>query len=403
VVRTCVVVRSRKFPSAAALCATAVSLLLASAASASEATALRPCALPSLRNVSGLPAAIVATTSCGRFELGIGGAVRFVGPKTLPVPAGVNWYQDLSWYRIARGHLIVGRGHRTYWRTHARYPTSRGSGVGAVAVSHGRVAFSFAAPPANWKPPTLYVARSGGIERVVARGETPIGWTARGSLVTWGHAGSLRVRDGDGRLMRTLAVDVYTFVFDPTSHALLFLANGQLERFDGRRLRSLVRLSAVGLSRPLTIQPVGAFVALRGRRRLVVIRRDGEVISTTALPHLKLRTDRVSSEIAADTRGNAAFTATRDNTAYGSTGTETIYLLRHGASSAQALYRKRVAFAVCERQAALAWRGRWLLYSASEGYAAAVHASTRRAVDFSSTISRLPGTDAQNFTASWMD
>jgi hypothetical protein len=162
-------------------------------------------------------------------------------------------------------------------------------------------------------------------------------------------------------------------------------------------------LSAVGLSRPLTIQPVGGFVALRGRRRLVVIRRDGEVISTTALRHLKLRTDRVSSEIAADAGGNVAFTATRGNTAYGSTGTETIYLLRHGTSSAQPLYRKRIAFAVCERQATLAWRGRWLLYSASEGYAAAVNASTRRAVDFSSTISRLPGTDAQNFTASWMD
>jgi hypothetical protein len=359
--------------------------------------------LPSLHDVRGLPAPIVATTSCGRFELGIGGPVRFMGPKQLPVPAGVNWFQDLSWYRIARGHLVVGRGPRTYWRSHARYPTSRGSGVGTVAVSLGRVAFSFAAPPANWTRPTLYVARSGGIERVVARGETPIGWTAGGSLVTWGHAGSLRVRDGNGRLLRTLAVDVYTFVFDPTSHALLFLANGRLERFDGRRLRSLVRLSAVGLSTPLTIQPVGAFVALRGRRRLVAIRRDGEVVSMTALPHLKLRTDRVSSEIAADAGGNVAFTATRGNTAYGSTGTETIYLLRHGSSSAQPLYRKRIAFAVCERQATLAWRGPWLLYSAGEGYAAAVNTSTRRAVDFSSTISRLPGMDEQGFEASWMD
>jgi hypothetical protein len=359
--------------------------------------------LPSLHDVRGLPAPIVATTSCGRFELGIGGPVRFMGPKQLPVPAGVNWFQDLSWYRIARGHLVVGRGPRTYWRSHARYPTSRGSGVGTVAVSLGRVAFSFAAPPPNWTRPTLYVARSGGIERVVARGETPIGWTAGGSLVTWGHAGSLRVRDGNGRLLRTLAVNVYTFVFDPTSHALLFLANGRLEHFDGRRLRSLVRLSAVGLSTPLTIQPVGAFVALRGRRRLVAIRRDGEVVSMTALPHLKLRTDRVSSEIAADAGGNVAFTATRGNTAYGSTGTETIYLLRHGSSSAQPLYRKRIAFAVCERQATLAWRGPWLLYSAGEGYAAAVNTSTRRAVDFSSTISRLPGMDEQGFEASWMD
>ena len=266
----------------------------------------------------------------------------------------------------------------------------------------GRVAFSFAAPPAGWKRPTLYLARSGGAERAVARGETPIGWTSDGLLVTWGRAGSLRVRDGGGRLVRTLAGSVYTFVFDPGSHALFFLSNGRLERFDGRRLLSLLRLTAVGLSAPLTIQPAGAFVALRGRRRLVVVRRDGVVIASTLLPRAKLRTDSVSSEVAADAAGNVAFTATRGNTAYGSTGPETVYLLRRGASDAQPLYRKRIAFAVCERQASLAWRGRWVLYSASEGYAAIVDTSSRRAVDLSSTISRLPGTDTKSFQASWM-
>jgi len=388
--------------SGAGLFTAAGAVLLASIASASGAAPVRSCAVPSLERVRGLPASIVATTSCGRFEIDVGGGVRFIGPKTLPVPPGVNWYQDLSWYRIARGHLVVGRGEQRQWRSHATYPTSRGSGVGAVAVWRGRVAFSFAAPPAGWRRPTLYVARSGGAERAVARGETPIGWTAGGSLVTWGHAGSLRVRDGAGRRVRTLAGSVYTFVFDPGSHALFFLANGRLERFDGRGLHSLLRLTAVGLSAPLTIQPAGAFVALRGRRRLVVIRQDGVVVSSTALPHLKLSTDRVSSEVAADAAGNVAFTATRGNTAYGSTGIETVYLLRRGASSAQPLYRKRIAFAVCERQASLAWRGRWLLYSASEGYAAAVDTSSRRAVDLSSTISRLPGTDAQNFQASWL-
>jgi hypothetical protein len=377
-------------------------VLLASVASASGAAAVRPCTVPSLDRVGGLPASIVATTSCGRFEIDPSGRVRFIGPKTLPVPPGVNWYQDLSWYRVARGHLVVGRGKQRQWRSHATYPTSRGAGVGAVAVWQGRVAFSFATPPANWKRPTLYVARTGGAERAVARGETPIGWTAGGSLVTWGHAGSLRVRNGGGQLVRTLAGSVYTFVFDPSSHTLFFLANGRLERFDGRRLRSLLRLSAVGVSAPLTIQPAGAFVALRGRRRLVIIRRDGVVISSTALPHLKLNTDRVSSDVAADAIGNVAFTATRGNTAYGSKGIETVYLLRRGASNAQLLFRKRIAFAVCERQATLVWRGRWLLYSASEGYAAAIDTSSRRAVDFSSTISKLPGTDAQNFQASWL-
>jgi hypothetical protein len=215
--------------SGAGLCAAAAAGLLASVASASGAAPVRSCAVPSLDRVRGLPASVVATTSCGRFEIDAGGRVRFIGPKTLPVPPGVNWYQDLSWYLVARGHLVVGSGEQRQWRSQATYPTSRGSGVGAVAVSHGRVAFSFAAPPAGWKRPTLYVARGGGAERAVARGETPIGWTAGGSLVTWGRAGSLRVRDGAGRLVRTLAGSVYTFVFDPGSHALFFLANGRYD------------------------------------------------------------------------------------------------------------------------------------------------------------------------------
>ena len=386
------------------MCAAAAVVLLAVAAvPASGTAAAGPCAVPSLGAVAGLPATVVARTSCGRFEIGARGLVRFIGPTELPVPAGVSWYQDLSWYRFARGHLVVGRAHRTYWRSRARYPSASGSGVGAVTVSHGRIAFSFAAPPASWKRPILYMARSRGAERRVALGETPIGWTAGGSLVTWAQAGSLRVRAGDGRLVRTLADDVHTFEFDPSSHVVLFLSNGRLERFDGHRLRILVRLRAAGLKTPLTIQPAGAFVTVRGRRRLVVVSRDGAVVSATTLPHLRLTTDRVSSDIAADASGNVAFTATRGNTAYGSKGTETVYLLRRDASDARPLYRKRIAFAVCERGAALAWHGPWLLYSASEGYAAAVNTSTRRAVDFSSTIARLPGADGQVTEASWLD
>lgn len=388
-------------PLSVGLGATAALVVLTVVASASGAASARPCTSSSLPLGASLPAPIVATTSCGRFELGTGDRVHFLEPKSLPVPPGVNWYQDLSWYRIVRGHVVVGRGLLTEWRSHRTYPLSRGSGVGAVTVWSNRVAFSFAAPPANWKRPTLYIAQRGSAERAVAVGETPIGWTANGALVTWSHPGSLRVRDGGGRLIRVLAIDVYTFVFDPSSRALLFLAHGRLEQFDGRRLRTLLRLKAVGLSTPLTIQPDGRFVALRGQRRLVVVRRDGGVISSTALPHLQLRADRVSSAAAADARGDVAFTATRGNSAYGSQGTETVYLLPRGAHAAHPLYRQRIAFAVCERQATVGWHGAWLLYTASEGYAVAVNAATRRAVDLSSTIARLPGIDAQDFTARW--
>src|SRR5438093_10832744 len=105
-------------------------------------------------------------------------------------------------------------------------------------------------------------------------------------------------------------------------------------------------------------------IALRDSHRLVVLGPDGSFVSSALLPRPRTRVDGALGALAADRAGDVAFTATRGNTGHGSTGSETVYLLPAGARAAQAIYRARVDFAVCERQASLAWHGRWLLYSA---------------------------------------
>jgi hypothetical protein len=350
----------------------------------------------------GLPAPVVLTTSCGRYRVSASGRVRFLGARRLPVPARSSWFMDLTWYRIEHGRLLVGRRHRLLWRSQGRFAAARGKGVGAVTLSGTRVAFSFF----SGRTPTLYLARLDGAEERVARGETPLGWPETGSLLTLSSRGGvIRVRSADGRLHRTLARGVYNFVFDWTAGAFVYVVHGTLERFDGGRVRALARLAELRLGGRPSVTPLAGVLVVSGRRRLVVLRPDGSLLSSTLLPRPRARADWAPGALAADGKGDVAFTATRGNTAYGSSGSEGVYLLAPGASTAQAIYREHVDFAVCERGAELAWRGDWLLYSASEGYAAAIDtAQPGRSVELSGLVRRLPGMTAGGgdiFDAVW--
>lgn len=349
---------------------------------------------------NGLPAPVTLTTSCGRFAVAGDGRVRVLGARRLPVPPGSDWFMDLTWYRVERGHLLVGRGHRLLWRSRGRFAPAYG--VGAITLSRDRLAFSFFAG----KAPTLYLAPFGGTEQRITSGETPLGWTRTGALLTVSSRGGvIRVRSGSGRLKQTLARGIYNSVFDGASGALLYLAHGTLERFDGSRFRPLARLGRLGLGRRPSITPLRGVVTIRDSHRLAVLRPDGSLVSTTVLPRPTASADSVPGALAADGTGDVAFTATRGNTAYGSSGSEIVYLLPAGARAAEAVYRERVDFAVCERQAELAWHEGWLLYSSSEGYAAAVDATRPGwSVDLGPLVRRLPGMVAGDdgvFGASW--
>jgi hypothetical protein len=318
----------------------------------------------------------------------------------LPVPRGAAWYADGAWYKVERGHFVIGRWHRRLWRSHGRF--ARAYEFGALALSRRALAFSYGLRP--W----LYLARFGSPERPIAANEVPIGWTRRGDLLTHGtRSGGLRVRDSTGRLIRTLARKVFNHTFDRTSGELYFVANGRVERSDGRRTVNVASLAHYGLSRAPELEPLGRLLALRSRRRVVVLRRNGSLFAATRLPRPRSRVDGISSALAAAPSGRAvALAFTRGNTAYGSRGSEAVYVLRRGERRARPIHRERMRFAVCERGADIAWHGRWILYSTSEGNLVAIDTHGRRStVGLTRTVLRLPGTRGAeghaDLSASW--
>jgi hypothetical protein len=345
---------------------------------------------------------VTITTGCGSFRIGRDGSLRRMSTDPSPVPQGVSWWPYTGvWDKLADGHLIVGRWQKRLWRSSGSFNVAYE--VGAIAVGACALAFSY-----GDRVPQLYLARLGGRERRIARGEYPLGWTRGGLYTRAGRGGELVLRSVGGALQETLARQVYTYAYDRASGSLYFIAHGDLVRAEGavqRRIASLARLGLTTGPR-LQLQPLGSLVALEDAHQLVVLRTSGAVFASTPLPRGGTRHDGISSQLSAAPAGRAvAFTATRGNTAYGSRGSETVYLLRPGARSAKAVHTERVNFAVCERGADLAWHGRWLLYSAGEGNAAVIDTRERHVVALSRIVRRLPGiTDDEGnlgFTAFW--
>jgi hypothetical protein len=367
---------------------------------AGGATAAGRCGGRLPRARTGLPAPVTITTGCGRFRIGRDGRItRF--PKRSPVPPATAWYPaDGSWYRLEDGHVVVGRWRDRLWRSQGRF--APGYDVGALSIGPHALAFSFGSSA------RLFMADFDSAEREVADGEYPLGWSRAGDLFTRaGRRGELRLRHASGDLARTLAGRMFDYAFDRTNAEVVFVRNGRVLRTDGSTPVGFGNLARLGLTRRPEIDPLGRLLALRDQRRIVVLRRDGSVFASTRLPRRHSRVDGISSAFVASPDGRSvAFALTRGNTAYGSRGGEAVYLLRAGMRRAARLHTEHLRFAVCERNADLAWHGRWLLYSASEGNVVVLDtAGRRRALDLTRTVLRLPGSHGgeghANVTASW--
>jgi hypothetical protein len=341
------------------------------------------------------------TTRCGRYRLEPGGDVVFEAARRLPVPRVAQGYspQDLTWYGFVRGHLLIGRGLRQLWRSHDRYSRTYPGSVDAVALGRGGVAFSYYG--SFRRSPRLYVARFGGREHVVARRETPLTFLESGKLVTWRERGrALVLRASSGRFEQLIATNAADLQVDRRSGLLLFQAGDDLRLYDGDAVRELASLRTLGLSRrTTTVELLGRLVAAHDRKRLIVLDYEGLVVASTVLPERTQRADGVSSPVVANADETAvAFTTTLGNTAYGSQGRETVYVLEAGEQQARPLFSEELDFKVCERMAWLAWNGQWLLYSNSEQRAAVVDTSAHAApVELSDLIARLPGAQSEGF------
>lgn len=369
----------------------AVASVLLLTGAGSGRSSLPRCArdLPHMRG--GLPDAISLTTDCAQFRLEPDGRIAFAGRYTMPVPPEAGSWSpfDLSWFGVDRDHLVIGRAMERLWRSRQAYP---GTYPGDVEPVLGQDALAF--EYVKGRRSTLYLARYGGPERVIAHGETPLVFT-HGNLVAQDeHGGALTLRDGDGRRERVLASHPGVVQVDRAGKNLLFRSKGRLFVFDGVSVREFVSLRKLGLDgKLLSIEPLGRLVALRDQKRLVVVDYEGRVRASTPLPRTPKQADGVSSAVVANAAETAvAFTATNGNTAYGSRGSETVYVLRIGEMQAEAVFSQKLVFKICERMADLAWHGRWLLYDNTELQAAVIDSSGRAApVDLHRLIARLPG------------
>jgi hypothetical protein len=369
-----------------------VMALVAAAATGGQAHGVSGRCAQALPRGAQVPAPIVVTTRCGRFRLQPKGAVVFKGARTLPVPKGANYWMDLTWYRFSRHHLLIGRGLKQLWRSHGTYSSTYPYDVGRVVLGARELSFSYSG--------RLYVARYGGPEHMVARGESPIAFLS-GRLLTWRTRGWALVLRGAGRVVVPHAVDPQ---WDRASGMVVFRTGRRLRAFDGVKVRELGNRFDLGVRGNPVVELLGGLVSMHDTRRLVVLDYDGRLVASAPLPARPKRADGVSSAVVANSDRTAfAFTATKGNTAYGSHGSESVYVLPAGGHAVKAVFTENLQLNECERTAWLAWHGHSLLYANTELRGAVVDGSGHAAaVDLTHVIARLPGAQRDGpFEIAW--
>lgn len=343
--------------------------------------------------------AIGITTGWGSYVIAPNGRVgRTANPRTV-LPPAASWFPASgTWYMLDRGHLIVGLGSRRLWRSRGTF-TSRFQ-LGVIVAGPHVVAFQH--------DHELWVAPLGGAERPVATRELPLGSTT-GGLYTYRYQDhALLLRSDTGALVKVIGRRPLGSDYQVQDGNLYFISGGVLMSAHGARTRRLASLSRLGVSAEPWLAPLGRFVELQDDRRLVVVRPDGSVFASIPLPSSDGHADAISSALAVDSDGRAiAFAAAagewKETPSHpsGVHGTETVYLLRPGAHAAVPVHTEHLVFTPCERGAGVEWHGSWLLYTNAEGNLVAVDtAGAHRAIDLTSLVRRLPGTQ-EGFTAYW--
>ncbi len=345
-----------------------------------------------------LPAPItIAAGLVGRsvtYRIGRDGRIRRIANPQSPFPSASSWFPGTNtWYTIRAGHLIVGRGRKALWRSHGKIAANQ---IGVVAAGSHEVAFQH--------DHKLYLARLGHAERAVTHRELPLGWTGDG-LFTYRYQGrQLVLRGASGTLVKVIARRPLGSDYSVANGTLYVITRGVLMSAHGVRVRQLGSLTRLGLSADTWIQPLGRLVELQDNHRLVVVRANGSVFASARLPITHDQAENISSSLVVDPQLRAvAFTVAYDETGKRSAkrGTETVYLLRAGASAPTPIHRGHVQLAVCERGASLEWHRNWLLYTNTEGSLAAIDTSAaHHTIELRSLVNRLPGT-RHGFTASW--
>jgi hypothetical protein len=336
-----------------------------------------------------LPAPVTVTTGEVSYRIGRARGVSRIANAHGPYPRNAAWFPATdTWYLVRDRHVVVGRGSMALWRSREQIAADQ---LGVIAAGPHAVAFQHAN--------MLYLAGYGDTtERPVAQRELPLGWTTGGLFTYFYPRRELLLRSDTGGILATFARRPLEYEYDLHSGNLYFISHGLLLVARGVRAWRLSSLSSLGVSTNTWLQPLGRLIALLGDRRLVVVRHDGSEFASTPLARDGRQADGPSSPLAIAPDASAvAFTVAfgrtdNPNATRRAHGNEIVYLLRADARAAIAIHVEQVAFAPCEREAGLQWRGSWLLYSNTEGNLAAIDTTgAHRAIELGGLARGLLG------------
>jgi hypothetical protein len=313
-----------------------------------------------------LPAPIVLATGCGTYRVDRDGRIS-AGHAVDPVPRwahGALGHPDRqTWVAHANRLLQVYRAGRLLWRSHVT------GGSDEVAIGHGRIAFT---SYGRGEQPTVWLAPLDGRERLVARGETILGWTRRG-LVTQ-HAWDLRLRGADGRLLRRIGTARGAYLDPRRGDVVLLTRDGLVVRTDGLRDVTIADLHELGYARQpwLSLLP-NELLQVISANRVLFLDADGKRFASAALARPKR--SRPGAMIVGDilklpTRDTLLFVVSRR--ALRGPGRESVFRLDRGHRVPRPVFTARGQWATCGEWATLSLRSGRVLYASSEGALAIV-------------------------------
>ena len=335
-----------------------------------------------------VPAPIVFRTVCGVFELRQDGSVAYA--RTRPwapawAPGAVSHPDARTWVAHPDRLLAVYRDGRLLWRSHVT------GGTDNVAVGQGHVAFTSYRRRSGlrWAGMTTWLAPVGGRERLIARNENVVGWTAAGLVTSRGA--DVRLRGRDGRFLRSLG-KARTALQDGNDVVLL-RTDGVLLRTNGWRSRAIADLRRAGMTDHPWLQRLdGGMWQIDSRNRVLFLRHDGRPFASIALARGRRRDPGASiagNVMPLPDRSALLFVVSRRKS-WKDPGVYTVYRLDRGHHVPRPLFTTRVRRLTCGDWAGLAYRNGHVLFGSNEAGVAIVDPAGRaRPIDLSKLVRRL--------------
>jgi hypothetical protein len=335
-----------------------------------------------------VPAPVVFRTVCGVFELHRDGSVSYArAPAWAPAwaPGAVSRPDPRTWVAHPNRLLAVYRDGRLLWRSHVT------GGTDNVAVGQGHVAFTSYRRRSGlrWAGMTTWLAPIVGRERLIARNENVVGWTAAG-LVT-NRGADVRLRARDGRFLRSLGRA--RTAFQDGGDVVLLRIDGVIVRTNGWRSRVVADVTRAGMTDHPWLQRLdGGMWQVEAGNRVLFLRHDGRRFASIALARGGQRDPGgtiAGNVMPLPDRSAVLFVVSRRKR-WNDPGVYTVYRLDRGHHVPRPLFTTRVRRLTCGDWAGLAYLNGHVLFGSNEAGVAIVDPVGRaRPIDLSKLVRRL--------------